>query len=193
LSGVNGAFTRYLDYGTNQLPWLHGALGSVTSLTHAASGVADSAMELGLLRMTGPRLQAAMYGAMLLAAWLDFLPLADIVLRECPAYSTEKLLMDMHRVQRLIEPALAALASGEPAQVEAAATAMPKLMGQLTREFGSIRDGARVAMERNGKLMAAAQLVEMLTLVSPRSGRAGDRPGLCAWPPHGLARPGVRA
>ncbi|WP_332307091.1 hypothetical protein [Stigmatella aurantiaca] len=68
LSGVNGAFTRYLDYGSNQLPWLHGALGGTTMLTNAASEVADSNMELGILRMTGPRLQAAMSGSMLLAA-----------------------------------------------------------------------------------------------------------------------------
>ncbi|MFP2929196.1 DUF2380 domain-containing protein [Pyxidicoccus sp. 3LG] len=123
-------------------------------------------MELGLLRMTGPRLQAAMFGAMLLAAWLDFLQLADVVLRECPAYSVEKLFMDMHRVQRLMEPTLAALASQDPRQVEAAATAMPGLMGQLTHEFDSIREGARVSMERAGKTLAAAQLVEMLTLAS---------------------------
>jgi hypothetical protein len=166
LSGVNGAFTRYLDHGSNQLPWLHGALVSTTMLTNAASEVADSDMELGILRMAGPRLQAAMFGAMLLATWLDFLQLADIVLRECPAYSAERLFMDMHRVQRLIEPTLAALASGEPEQVEAAATAMPELMGQLTREFASIRDGARTAMERSNQVMAAAQAVEMLTLVS---------------------------
>ena len=50
--------------------------------------------------------------------------------------------------------------------MEAAATAMPELMGQLTREFQSIREGARVAMERGGQAMAAAQLVEMLTMMS---------------------------
>jgi hypothetical protein len=166
LSGVNGAFTRYLDLGSNHLPWLRGALGDTTLLADVAKDVADPDMELSLLRMTGPRLQAAMFGAMLLGTWLDFLQLADIVLRECPAYSVEKLFMDMHRVQGLIEPTLTALASGEPEQVEAATTAMPELMGQLTREFASIRDGARMAMERSNQLMAAAQWVEMLTLFS---------------------------
>ncbi len=166
LSGLNGAFTRYLDFGSNHLTWLHGALGDATMLADAAQDVGDPDMGLGLLRMTGPRLQAAMSGAMLLATWLDFLQLADILLRECPAYSVEKLLMDMHRVQGLIEPTLAALASGEPEQVEAATTAMPELMGQLTREFASIRDGARTAMERSNQVMAAAQLVEMLTQLS---------------------------
>jgi hypothetical protein len=166
LSGLNGAFTRYVTHGASQLPWLRGALGSATTLADVASEVADPDMELGLLRMAGPRFQAALFGSMLLAAWLDFLQLADIVLRECPAYSVEKLLMDLHRVQRRMEPTLAALASQAPEQVEAAATAMPGLMGQLTREFGVIRDGARTAMENHGKLMTAMQLVEMLTLVS---------------------------
>lgn len=166
LSGVNGAFTRYLDFGSKHLPWLHSALGDATTLVGVAEDVADPDMELSLLRMTGPRLQAAMFGAMLLSAWLDFLQLADVVLRECPAYSVENLLMDMHRVQGLIEPTLAALATGEPEQVAAATAAMPELMGQLTREFASIRDGARTAMERSNQLMAAAQLVEMLTLLS---------------------------
>ncbi|WP_164014884.1 DUF2380 domain-containing protein [Pyxidicoccus trucidator] len=166
ISGVNGAFTRYLDHASNQLPWLYSALGSATTLTNAASEVADSDMEMGMFRMTGPRLQAAMFGSMLLAAWLDFLQLTDVMLRECPAYSVEKLFMDMHRVQRLTEPTLAALASQDPERVEAAATAMPEVMGQLTREFGSIRDGARTAMEKSGKLMAAVQFAEMLTLVS---------------------------
>jgi hypothetical protein len=112
LSGVNGAFSRYLDYGSNQLPWLHSALGSATTLADVAEEIDDPDMELALLRMAGPRLEAAMFGAMLLAAWLDWLQLADVVLRECPAYSVEKLFMDMHRVQGLIEPTLVGLVMG---------------------------------------------------------------------------------
>jgi len=166
LTGANGVFTRNLDYGSSQLPWLRGALGSITTRVAAAENVSDSDMGLGILRMTGPRLQAAMFGAMLLAAWLDFLTLADVVLRECPAYSVEKLVADMHRVQRLIEPTMASLASGDPERVEAAALAMSELMGQLSREFGSIRDGARRAMENYGKTMAVVQFVEMFTMVS---------------------------
>ena len=166
LTGVNGVFIRYLNFGSKQLPWLHSALGSTTTLVAAAEEVSDSDMELGVLRLTGPRLQGAMFGSMLLAAWLDFLTLADVVLRECPAYSVEKLLRDMLRVQGRIKPILAALASGEAERVEEAATAMPELMGQLSREFGSIRDGARRAMENHGKTLAAVQLVEMLTMAS---------------------------
>ena len=166
LTGVNGVFTRTLGYGSNQLPWLRGALGSTTALVAVAEEVGDADMELGMLRMTGPRLQGAMFGAMLLAAWLDFLTLADVVLRECPAYSVEKLFVDLRRVQGLLEPTMASLASGDPEQVEAAALAMPELMGQLTHEFGSIRDGAHKSMENLGKTLAAVQFVEMLTLVS---------------------------
>jgi hypothetical protein len=166
LSGINGAFTPNLDYGSKQLPWIHGALGSVTTLTEVASQVADPDMELALLRMSGPRLQAAMSGALLLAAWVDLLHLADVVLREFPAYSVEQLVVDLHRMQRTVEPSMAALASADPEKVEAAATALPELMGQLTREFQSLHEGAHVAMERTGRAIALAQLVEMLTMVS---------------------------
>jgi hypothetical protein len=93
LSGVTGAFTPNLDYGSKQLPWLHGELRSVTTLTQPASEVAAPDMELALLRMSGPRLQAATSGTLLLAAWVDFLTLADVVLRDCPAYSVEKLIV----------------------------------------------------------------------------------------------------
>ncbi|WP_254360576.1 DUF2380 domain-containing protein [Corallococcus exiguus] len=61
---------------------------------------------------------------------------------------------------------MTALASMDPDKVQATATAMPELMGQLTREFQSIQEGARGAMERGGRVVAAAQFLEMLTLVS---------------------------
>ncbi|MFP2927091.1 DUF2380 domain-containing protein [Pyxidicoccus sp. 3LG] len=166
LTGVNGVFIRHLDFGSSQLPWLHSALRSTKALVAAAEEGGDSDMELGILRMTGPRLQGAMFGAMLLAAWLDFLSLADVVLRECPAYSVEKLVRDMHHVQGMIEPTMAALASGYAERVEAATTAMPGLMGQLSREFASIRDGARRSTENFGKTLVAVQFVEMITMAS---------------------------
>jgi len=166
LSGVNDVFTRHIDYGSHQLPWIQGTLGGVTRLMKASSEVAHPDMELALLRMSGPRLQAALSGTLLLAAWVDFLNLADVVLRECPAYSVEKLVVDMRRVQERVEPSMTALASADPEKVEAAATALPELMGGLTREFQSLQEGARVAMERSGQVMAVAQLVEMLTMVS---------------------------
>jgi hypothetical protein len=163
---ANGVFTRHIVYGSNQLQWLHGSLVGVTMLADAAWGMDEPGMGLALLRLTGPQLQAAMFGATLLAVWVDFLNLADAVLRQCPSYGTEKLYTDMNRVQQLIEPSMRALSSLEPRQVETAAVAMPELLEQLTREFASIRDGARTATERNNQLMAAAQLMEMLTLLS---------------------------
>ncbi|WP_343073446.1 DUF2380 domain-containing protein [Pyxidicoccus fallax] len=166
LSGVNGAFTPHLDYGSKQLPWLHGALAGVTAATQVASEVADPDMGLALLRMSGPRLQAALSGIMLLAAWVDFLNLSDVVLRECPAYSVEKLVVDMHRVQGLVEPSMTALASADPTRVEAVATALPELMSELTREFHFLREEASRAMERAGQVMAVTQFVEMLTMAS---------------------------
>ncbi|WP_324291589.1 DUF2380 domain-containing protein [Corallococcus sp. BB11-1] len=159
-------FTRYTDYGSNQLPWLRCAQGSVTLLASTSEAVADADMAVGLIGMTGPRLQAAMSGAMLLAAWLDFLQLAEALREQCPFYGQEQLFMDMDRVQKLIEPSMAALASLEPGQVEATARALPGVMAQLTREFHSIREGARVATVRAGKVIAVAQFMEMLTLVS---------------------------
>ncbi|RYZ16941.1 MAG: DUF2380 domain-containing protein, partial [Myxococcaceae bacterium] len=107
-----------------------------------------------------------MSGAMLLAAWLDFLQLAEALREQCPFYGREQLFMDMDRVQKLIEPSMAALASLEPGQVETTARALPGVMAQLTREFHSIREGARVATVRAGKVIAVAQFMEMLTLVS---------------------------
>jgi hypothetical protein len=163
---ANGVFSRYIRYGAYQLQWINGALGGATRLAHAAAEVADPGMELGILQMTGPRLQVAMFGSLLLAAWVDFLNLANVVLRQCPVYGAERLFVDMKRVQQMIEPSLRALSSLEPEQVEAAARTIPELMGQLAFEFHSIRDGVRVATERVGQLMLAAQLVEMLTLVS---------------------------
>ncbi|WP_350099814.1 DUF2380 domain-containing protein [Myxococcus sp. SDU36] len=116
--------------------------------------------------MSGPRLQAAMFGALLLATWVDFLQLADAVVRDCPMCGYEKLFVDLHRVQSLMTPTLEELASGDSERVEAAATAMPALMGELTREFDAIHRDARSAMEFGGKVMVAAQVLEMLTMVS---------------------------
>ncbi|NOJ80660.1 hypothetical protein [Myxococcus xanthus] len=62
-------FTRSLDHGSKQLTWLRGTLGMATALAGAASEVGASGMELGILRMSGPRIQAEMFGTLLLATW----------------------------------------------------------------------------------------------------------------------------
>ena len=107
-----------------------------------------------------------MFGTLLLATWVDFLQLADAVLRQCPMCGVETLFTDLHRVQGMMAPTLADLASGEPERVETAATAMPVLMGELAREFDAIQRDARSAMELGGKVMVAAQVMEMLVLIS---------------------------
>ncbi|WP_370452445.1 DUF2380 domain-containing protein [Corallococcus sp. CA054B] len=164
--GLTGVFTRYLDQGSKQVTWLHGALGSATALTDAASEVGDTDMELGLLRMTGPKLQAAQFGTLLLATWVDFLHLADAVLRNCPMCSVEKIFTDLHRVQGLLEPTLTDLASLDPERVEAATTAMPELMGKLTREFDTLQRETRETMKLGRQIIAAMQAVEMVTMIS---------------------------
>ncbi|MBZ4377306.1 DUF2380 domain-containing protein [Corallococcus sp. AS-1-6] len=163
---LTGVFTRYVDQGSRQVTWLHGALGRATTLTEVASEVGDTDMELGLLRMTGPKLQAAQFGTLLLATWVDFLHLADAVLRHCPMCSAEKLFTDLHRVQGLMEPTLTDLASLDPERVEAATTAMPELMGKLTREFDTLQRDTRATMKLGGQVIAAMQAVEMVTMIS---------------------------
>ncbi|NOK21750.1 DUF2380 domain-containing protein [Corallococcus carmarthensis] len=163
---LTGVFTRYLDQGSKQVTWLHAALGSATVLTDAASEVGDTDMELGLLRMTGPKLQAAWFGTLLLATWVDFLHLADAVLRNCPMCSVEKLFADLYRVQGLMEPTLTDLASLDPERVEAATTAMPELMGKLTREFDTLQRETRETLKLGGQVIAAMQAVEMVTMIS---------------------------
>jgi hypothetical protein len=80
--------------------------------------------------------------------------------------SVERLFVEMDRLQKRLEPTLTALASLEPAQVEAATASLPELLGQLTREFQSLREDARVAMERAGQAIAVAQFIEMVTMAS---------------------------
>ncbi len=165
-SRANGVFSRSVEYSGQQLPWIHGTLGGATTLAEAAREVEDPDMELALLRLSGPQVEAALFGSTLLAAWVDYLSLADAVLRQCPFYGTETLFMDVERVRARLEPSMTELASLEPGQVEAAARAMPELMGQLTGEFQALQERARVANERGGQFMAAAQLIDMLTMVS---------------------------
>lgn len=166
LRGVNGILERAIAYGQSQRPWLHGALKSVGTWAEIAEEVHEPGMQLALLRMGSPQLQGSMAGTVLLATWVDFVSLAEAVLRQCPFYSAERLFMDLERVRQRMEPSMRALASGEPETVEAATAALPELMGQLTREFHTIREGARKASERGTQVMAAAQFVELLTMVS---------------------------
>ncbi|HYO58256.1 MAG TPA: DUF2380 domain-containing protein, partial [Archangium sp.] len=116
IGGANGVFVRYGDYGARQLRWIDAQLAAATRLANAASQVEDPDMQLALLRLAGPRLEAAMLGSLLLAVWLDFLLLADAVLTQ-HLYSVERMFADMWRWQEMLEPAMTALSSLEPGQV----------------------------------------------------------------------------
>ncbi|RKH29013.1 DUF2380 domain-containing protein [Corallococcus sp. CA041A] len=166
IGGHGGVFTRYLEHGSGQVAGIRGLIEDATLFEEASEAVTDDELARGLLRMSGQRIEAALGSVMLLAAWLDFLQLADAVLAQCPFYSVEQLFVDLARVQGRIDPSLKRLQSLEPEQVESAAVALPGQMGALTREFQSIREGVRASAELGGKVVAAARFLEMLTLVS---------------------------
>jgi hypothetical protein len=161
-----GVFFRYVDYGAQQLRWIDAELAAATRLAHTASEVEDPDMQRALLRLTGPRLEAALLGSLLLSAWVDFLHLTDLVLRQCPYYSVERLVWQMDRLRKMIDPAMTALASLEPGQVEAAAKDLPALMGHLTGEFAATREAVRVAAERFEQMLVVKELLETLGTAS---------------------------
>jgi predicted lipoprotein DUF2380 len=161
----NGLFARYAEYGERQLRWVEAELAAATRLATAASRVEDPDMQLALLRLAGPRLEAAMLGSLLLAVWFDFLHLTDDVLSR-RLYSVERLYVDMDRFQTLLAPAMTALSSLEPAQVEAAAQDIPALVGHLTGEFEALREAVRRGAENLQKVLVLKESMEALTLVS---------------------------
>ncbi|WP_395836100.1 DUF2380 domain-containing protein [Cystobacter fuscus] len=162
---ASGLFIRYVDHGVQQLRWLDAELAATTRLANAASEVKDPDMQLALLRLAGPRLEAAMLGSLLLAVWLDFLHLTDVALKQ-QFYSVERLFVDLDRVQKMLEPAMVALSSGESGQVEAAAKDIPMLVGHLTREFAATREAMRMGAEKLQKILVLKESIEALTLLS---------------------------
>jgi hypothetical protein len=159
-------FIPSVDYGIQQLRWIDAELAAVTRLSNIASEVDDPDMHLAILRMSGPRLDAAMLGSLLLGVCLDFLHLSDVVLQQCPYYSVEQLFLQIDRSRNMLDPALRALASLEPEQIEAAAADLPAMIGHLTGEFAATREGVRVAAERFEKALRVKELIEMLTTAS---------------------------
>ncbi|QRK12109.1 DUF2380 domain-containing protein [Archangium violaceum] len=160
-----GLFVPSIEYGQSQLRWLDAELAAATRLAHAAAEVEDPDMQLALLRLAGPRLEAAMLGALLLAAWVDFLNLLDVAFKQ--GYdSVETLFVDMDRWRKMVEPAMAALASREPGQVEAAAENMPALMGYLSGEFNRTAERLHSGLRSVEKVMLLAQLMELVTMRS---------------------------
>ncbi len=166
IAGPPPVFLPFVHKGLEHLRWIDAELAAATRLAHTASEVEDPDMQRALLRLAGPRLQSALLGSLLLAAWVDFLHLADVVLERCPYYSVERLFIRMHRLQRMMEPSMKALASLEPGQVEAAAKDLPALMGHLTGEFHSTREEVRTAAERFEQMLVVKDLLDMLTMAS---------------------------
>ncbi|KFA89460.1 DUF2380 domain-containing protein [Archangium violaceum] len=143
----NGLFVRYVHHGEARLRWIDAELAAATQLAAETSEVEDPDMQLALLRLAGPRLEAAMMGSLLLAVWFDFLNLTDAALSR-RLLGVETLYVKLERWQKMMEPSMLALASLEPEQVESAAEDMPALVGHLTEEFSALLDaihkGARV-------------------------------------------------
>jgi hypothetical protein len=166
IAGPPTVFLPFVHKGLEHLRWIDAELAAATRLAHTASEVEDPDMQRALLRLAGPRLQSALLGSLLLAAWVDFLHLADVVLARCPYYSVERLFIRMHRLQRMMEPSMKALASLEPGQVEAAAKDLSALMGHLTGEFHSTREEVRTAAERFEKTLLVKDLIDLLTTAS---------------------------
>jgi hypothetical protein len=184
LARGNGVFLRYADFGAAQLRWIEAELAATTELASAASEVEDPDMQLALLRVAGPRLEAAMLGSLLLAVWLDFLHLTDVVLSQ-HLYSAERLFRQLDSWRKMLEPAMAALSSLEAGQLEAAAKDVPALVGHLTGEFASTLEAVRVGAENMRKLLVVKESIEALTLLSSM------RFSLPALPPSAPAVLGV--
>jgi len=161
----NGIFVRYLEYGERQRRWIDAELAVATRLATSAAQVDDPDMQLALLRLAGPRLEAAMMGSILLAVWFDFLDLTDATLSR-RLYGMETLFMRMDGFQKTLEPSMTALSSLEPGQVESAAQDMPALVGHLTGEFTALSEAVRRGAENLQKLLVLKESVEALTTLS---------------------------
>ncbi|WP_245814183.1 hypothetical protein [Cystobacter ferrugineus] len=122
-------------------------------------------MRLALLRLAGPRLEAAMMGSILLAVWVDFLNLTDVALSR-HLHGVETLFVKMDRTQKMLEPNMTALSSLEPEQVEAAEQDVPALVGHLTGEFAALREAIREGAEVLQKALALKDAMEALTTLS---------------------------
>ncbi|MFE8596613.1 DUF2380 domain-containing protein [Archangium violaceum] len=161
----NGIFVRYFEYGEAQLRWIDAELAAATELASEASEVEEPDMQLALLRLAGPRLEAAMMGSLLLAVWFDFLNLTDAALSR-RLLGVETLYVKLERWQKMLEPSMTAIASLEPEQVESAAEDMPALVGHLTEEFSALLED----MNKGAKVLETAlvlkETMEALTTLS---------------------------
>jgi hypothetical protein len=159
------AFVRYVEYGEAQQRWIEAELATATRLATAASEVDDAEMQLALLRLAGPRLEAAMLGSLLLAVWFDFLNLTDVALSR-HLYGVETMFLKMEGWRKRMEPAMKALSSQQPEQVEAAARDMPALVGHLTEEFAAYLEAVHKGAEVLQKMLVLKEAMEAITTLS---------------------------
>ncbi|PTL77514.1 DUF2380 domain-containing protein [Vitiosangium sp. GDMCC 1.1324] len=164
LSGKHaGLFVRFIDFGTEQVRWMDAQLAAATRLADAASEVDDPDMQLALLSMAGPRLETAMLGSLLLAAWLDCLHLVDALLDQS-LYSVERMHRDLLDWQGMLDPPMRALSSLEPDQVEAAAQDAPSLVGHLSDTLAATVTNVRKGVELTGKVLVLRDILLSLPL-----------------------------
>ncbi|MGZ3458305.1 MAG: DUF2380 domain-containing protein [Archangium sp.] len=164
LSGMHAdLFVRFIDFGTEQMRWMDTQFAAATRLANAASEVDDPDMQLALLRMAGPRLEAAMLGSLLLAAWLDCLHLVDALLAR-HLYSVERMARDLMDWQEMLEPRLRAFSSLEPDQMEAAEQDVPALVGHLSDALAAIVTNVRKGVELTAKVLVLRDLLLSLPL-----------------------------
>ncbi|MET0403981.1 MAG: DUF2380 domain-containing protein [Cystobacter sp.] len=165
LATPNDILLRYVDYGSRQLRWIDDQLVATTRMATTASEMEEPAMQLALLRVAGPRLEAAMVGTLLLATWLDVLNLAHVALAQ-RLYSTEALFADMWRWQDMLDPAMKALSSREHRQMEAAAQDVPLLLNHLAEEFAATVERMRLGAQNIQKVLVFKEALETATLFS---------------------------
>ena len=163
---VNGLFASFVEYAIQRRQWVSLTLVSTQRLVQTASEVDDSDMQLALLRLMGPRLEAVMYSAQLLAVWVDFLHLVEVARSQCPSYSIERLFRDTAGIHKKLTPAMTALASLEPEQIEDMVSALPDLMGELNRDLESTREALQLAEKRGDQIVMAKQLMDMVIMGS---------------------------
>ncbi|MFL5359164.1 DUF2380 domain-containing protein [Archangium sp.] len=185
LSGKHaGLFVRFIDFGTEQVRWMDVQLDAALHLANAASEMDDPDMQLALLRMAGPRLEATMLGSLLLAAWLDCLHLVDALLDQSLS-SAERMLRDLMDWQGMLEPPLRALSSLEPDQVEAVAQDAPALVGHLSDALAATIANVRKEVELTAKVLVLRDILLSLPL-------ALEAPLLASEAPSAPALLGVR-
>jgi hypothetical protein len=187
LSGQHaGLFVRFIDFGTEQVRWMDVQLDAATRLADAASEMDDPDMQFALLRMAGPRLEAAMLGSLLLAAWLDCLHLVDALLDQS-LYSVERMLRDLMDWQGMLEPPMRALSSLEPDQVEAAARDAPALVGHLSEALAATVGNVRKGVELTAKVLVLRDLLVSLPLALEAPLLASEAPSAPALLGAGLS------